>query len=421
MTQALPEAISLRGEPLDGAGAERETAILYLDADTGKGGASRSLLYIVEKLAATGWQPVVVLLETNAQVEGFRGADIVTRIVRHIPKFRPADRHNLFSALRYLWHLRRLTGLIPVLRRLIAEHDIRLIHVNHENIALTGLLIARWFGLPCVCHIRTQLTETLSARLVNRLIARYATAIVPISEPVTEHFVALANRPTAIAKMTRIYNPAPDLPDVIPPLPALMTPADGFRVLILSNISHNRGVDRVVDVALALERMDRRDIVFHVCGGLAHTRLMPGMQNTYLDDILTRVREHGLDDRIKFHGYVSEPLRALASCDALLRLTRLRPSPWGRDIIEAMMVGLPVVTVGAFQGYVEDGRNGFVDPDFDAEQSAAHLIRLRDDPALRLAMREANRTKARAMFDATTRAGDVAALYRSLIGGSSNP
>ena len=270
--------------------------------------------------------------------------------------------------------------------------------------------------MPCVCHIRTQLTPTLSARLVNRLIARFATAIVPISEPAAEHFAALANRPAASAKMTTIYNPAPDLPDLVRPLPELATPDDRFRILILSNISHNRGIDRVVDVTLALERMNRRDFVFHVCGGLAHTRLMPGTQNTYLDDILARVREHELGDRIRFHGYVAEPLRALASCHALLRLTRLRPSPWGRDIIEAMMVGLPIVTVGTFQGYVEDGRNGFVDATFDADQSAAHLIRLCDDGMLRSAMSEANRKKARAMFDAANRAADVAALYRRIIG-----
>jgi len=128
------------------------------------------------------------------------------------------------------------------------------------------------------------------------------------------------------------------------------------------------------------------------------------------------VREHELGDRIRFHGYVAEPLRALASCHALLRLTRLRPSPWGRDIIEAMMVGLPIVTVGTFQGYVEDGRNGFVDATFDADQSAAHLIRLCDDGMLRSAMSEANRKKARAMFDAANRAADVAALYRRIIG-----
>ena len=122
----------------------------------------------------------------------------------------------------------------------------------------------------------------------------------------------------------------------------------------------------------------------------------------------------GLSGCVLFPGHIAEPERALATCDALIKLTR-QSNPWGRDIMEAMGAGLPVVTLGAFQGFVENGVNGFVDSDFDVGRVADHFIALADDPVRRTAMIDANRRKAWRLFDGLDRARDIARIYERLL------
>ena len=51
--------------------------------------------------------------------------------------------------------------------------------------------------------------------------------------------------------------------------------------------------------------------------------------------------------------------------------------------MEALAAGLPVITLGAFQGFVENEVNGYIAEDYRPEEIADYLQRLADDPALR--------------------------------------
>jgi len=116
-----------------------------------------------------------------------------------------------------------------------------------------------------------------------------------------------------------------------------------------------------------------------------------------------------------FPGHIAEPERGLATCDALIKLTR-QSNPWGRDIIEALSAGIPVLTLGSFQEFIEDGVNGFIDGSFDAERVADHLDKLASSEQMRQAMRTANRRKAKQLFHGPDRARDIEAIYTHVLG-----
>ena len=96
-----------------------------------------------------------------------------------------------------------------------------------------------------------------------------------------------------------------------------------------------------------------------------------------------------------FPGHVSEPERALVACDALIKLTR-QANPWGRDAMEALAAGLPVITLGSFQGFVENEVNGYIAEDYRPAEIADYLQRLADDPDLRQRIAESNKSEGRA-------------------------
>jgi len=73
-------------------------------------------------------------------------------------------------------------------------------------------------------------------------------------------------------------------------------------------------------------------------------------------------------------------------------------SPWGRDIIEAMCSGLPVVATGSYQGFILDGHTGFLAPPGRPNLLADFVERLLRDPELRKRMGEAAWTRAGELF-----------------------
>jgi len=74
-------------------------------------------------------------------------------------------------------------------------------------------------------------------------------------------------------------------------------------------------------------------------------------------------------------------------------------SPWGRDIIEAMALGLVVIATGKSEEFVVDGVTGFLVPPGNPDLMADRIIRLISDPLLLGSMRHATLERARSLFD----------------------
>lgn len=390
------------------------TAVLYLDVEGGWGGSSRSLYYLVESLDRSAFEPVVLLRKAGPVEERYRAIGVECRVMPEIPSFRPGDRKNAIAFMLYAWKLRKLQALLRRIAPLVTERNIQLLHINHESLVLTGALIAKRFDLPWVGHVRTLLTPGWFARRVHRLMARAASHIIFITEPNRAHFRMLSGKRFDRERSSVVYNIIPISDEVAQPLPELTKPSERFRVLSLTNFSPSRGVDRVIDVAEALQRRGETRFVFYLCGQPALTSALTGRAAPYYASIVSRVNQSGLNGVVYFPGHVSEPERALATCDALIKLTR-QANPWGRDIIEALAAGVPVLTLGSFEDFVTNGVNGFIDESFDADRMADHLVALADSPETRQAMHEANRQKARMLFAGEARACDVAMIYRSVL------
>jgi glycosyltransferase involved in cell wall biosynthesis len=74
-------------------------------------------------------------------------------------------------------------------------------------------------------------------------------------------------------------------------------------------------------------------------------------------------------------------------------------SPWGRDVIEAMWAGLPVVATGSSQEFVQDGVTGFLVPPCQPEIMSERICSLLGNPDLLEQMSAASRCRALDLFD----------------------
>jgi glycosyltransferase involved in cell wall biosynthesis len=393
--------------------SQRKKAILYLDIEGGFGGSSRSLFYLIEALDRERFVPIVLSRQPGPVQERYSRLG-VNHEVFHLPAFRPAVRNNWIAFGMFLLEHMRVSGLKRLLEHFVEEKGLALVHVNHEGLALLGRWISRKFGLPWICHIRTRMHPSFWSRYVYRTIDDYADRVVFITENEEQHFARVLNGTWHREKGVVIHNSLGSFFPGVEPMPEFTKPADAFRVISLSNFSRNRGADQVVRVAHALRKRGREDFTFFLCGRPASKRLRPWTRDKFFADLVQEIRNLHLEQMVRLPGYVDYPERALVGCHALVQ-TRRRACPWGREIMEAMACGLPVVAVGRYQGFVEHGVNGFLVDTFDPEAIADHLMELKDNPSLLGFMSEANKAKASRMFDGRRAAARVEEIYLEVL------
>lgn len=131
--------------------------------------------------------------------------------------------------------------------------------------------------------------------------------------------------------------------------------------------------------------------------------------------LAARAREHGVGDRVRLMGYRTPGTRGLAACDMLM--VTATGEPFGRTLIEAMLVGTPVVATssGGNAEALRDGRIGLLVPPEDAGALADACVVLIERPG------RANRIAAEARADARVRFGEamhaarIAEVYEEML------
>lgn len=391
---------------------DQRAPILFLDLEGGFGGSSRSLFFLVESLDRAAFSPVVV-----SRSEGpINGRYVAAEIPHHIvdmPVYRPSERNNWFTASQYgiKWLFRNHYKY--QFKILIDKYRVRLLHCNHEALAPFTKWLSSQFDLPWVCHIRTRMHPSVWSRKLYRLINDNARCMIFITENELEQFSWLCGPHFCSSKAVIVNNPSGIAPGSVVPLGTLIQ-ENAFRVICLGNYSSNRGTDLVPEVAQAVLARGGRPCRFHLFGRPASGSILPWKRSHFMNALRRKSTAPELEGSVVLEGHTAKPERALAGGHMLLQ-TRRRANPWGREIIEAMTLGLPVVAVGTYQGFVRHGETGFLVPDFHPERIADYVLRLRDDSALRCRMGDAAARRAAKLFGRETCSDRMAAVYGEIL------
>jgi glycosyltransferase involved in cell wall biosynthesis len=129
------------------------------------------------------------------------------------------------------------------------------------------------------------------------------------------------------------------------------------------------------------------------------------------------VRELGLDEAVRFEGFVSDVARRLQAVDVFVLASRIEGFP--NALLEALATGLACVatTIGGALEAIEPGRTGLLVPLDDEVALADALARLLGDASLRRTLGEAAAREVRARFALEAVAPRYLPLYRTLVDG----
>jgi glycosyltransferase involved in cell wall biosynthesis len=240
--------------------------------------------------------------------------------------------------------------------------------VVHANSIRAGIVLglARPSGAATVVHVRDCLPPGLLTSATMRLIAATSTIVVANSEYTAECMRAAA--PGASVEV--VYNPV-DLGRFDPARidrsqararlrEELGDLPDRILLGVVAQISPWKGQDTAIE-ALRLLVGEGVDAQLLLIGSAKFVARATRYDNVgYLADLRARVARAGLEDRVSWLGEREDVPELMRALDILLLPSR--EEPFGRTLIEAMALGVPVLAtdVGGPREIIENGREGYL-------------------------------------------------------------
>jgi L-malate glycosyltransferase len=379
--------------------------VLYVSHTAVVSGAERSLLDLLGALPDTV-QPLLATppgqLQTLAQQRGIATTTITGTAgsLRVHPLHTPRALAEMAVAA---WQVRRAA----------ASHRADVVHANSIRAGIV-LAFARLRRTPTIVHVRDCLPPGAASKVTLRLVAATATTVIANS-----HYTADAVRAAAPgARVDVVHNPV-DLarfdPDAIDRVDARarLGPAGGRDLLlgVVGQLSPWKGQDTAIEALglLCREGVDAHLLLVGSAKFVARSTRFDN--NDYVARLQALVERDGLEDRVSWLGEREDVPEIIRALDVLLL-----PSweePFGRAVVEAMAMGVPVVAtdVGGPREIMQDGREGYLREPRNAP-AWAHAVRLlADSPALASEMGRAGRRRAERSFTLQQHVTSVLEVY----------
>ena len=278
----------------------------------------------------------------------------------------------------------RAISLLPAVRKMCREHDIRLIECGNSNLGFVGYLAHRWLGVPYAMWVNSSEDPVVTGNYgrfsgsVSRLALAHAVAIITPSYSTQRHVQCHVSNPEKVHAVqmgvdTSRFSPGP------PTLPDDLTRVLANRTVLLSvsRLVTRKGIDTVIK-ALPSISQTVADVLYVVVG--------EGPDRSRLESMAT---ELGVGDRVLFTGERAgdELVSLYRACQLFLLVSRFEEG-LGMAALEAAACGKPVVVgdQGGQPETVEHGVTGYCVPAESIRAVERACVDILSNPALARSM-----------------------------------
>ena len=289
---------------------------------------------------------------------------------------------------------------IPKLRRQIAAANYDVVHLHTKRAHAMSLWLPRGDRSPrYVVTRRMDYPEKKNWR-TRCLYNRRVDGVVAISQTIVELLVDAGVERRKIRLIHSGIDPSR--------FAAALLPQDFHNEVVtlgcLAVLEERKGIEFLLHAAARLQSQGAR--LNWLIGG-------DGSQRGALE---SKTRALGLDDRVKFLGFVAKPEDFLARIDIFVMPSLFEGL--GVAALEAMAAGKPVVAtrVGGLAESVLDGQTGILVAPRDGSAIADAVARLVGDPPMAQRMGLQGRQRALEHFTLTQMAAQNEAYYYELLG-----
>jgi len=397
---------------------EASRTVLFCEGNTDGtiGGSYFSLLYLVAGLRETIYHPVVIFHREHELLQRYRECAEVEVIPRrrpvHLVRESPTSRRVILVPMRLLQrslNAFRFLATVKDYASMLRRRRVALVHLNnsvtrsHEWI--WAALITR---TPCVVHERG-INDRFSA--LTRWLAPHLSAVICISEAVRrnllDHGVTRENLRVIENGLDPREIRAGRSPQAI--RRGLGLTADQPVIGLVGNIKAWKGQEVVV-----------RSLPAVVAGIPKVACLFVGAisdaDRNYFHELQQLTQTLGVADRVVFTGPTESVADYLSVMDLAIHAS-VAPEPFGRVLLEAMAMKLPVVGSrgGAVPEIVQHGVTGLTFAPGDSAELASHVVALLQDGTRARVMGEAGYARLCANFHISRNIARTIQLYEEIL------
>nr|WP_294916544.1 glycosyltransferase family 4 protein [uncultured Neokomagataea sp.] len=377
----------------------RRPVILQVLPALGTGGLERGAVEIAAAIQKAGGEAVVAAHPGALLVQlHHAGADYVELDLR---------KKSLWTVLRGA----------RAIERIIREYGVDVVHARSRIPAWAAWLACRRTGTPMITTWHgTHNATWWGKRFYNSVLVR-GTRVIAISRYIARRMVeeyGVSSEKLRIiprgADPVR-FDPATVSGERIQNLASAWDLPHGARVILMpARLTRWKGQGVLVEALARLRRL--------LPSGWVCVFIGPETDTNFASWLGKRVTALELRNWVRFAGTCSDMAAAYALADVVVAPS-LRPEPFGRTVVEAQLMGKPVVGTaqGAMMETILPDETGVVVPPYDEEALAVVLERLLTTEADTLAYLAEN-ARAHVLRDYTTRKMQAATLgvYDEVLG-----
>nr|WP_321513243.1 glycosyltransferase family 4 protein [uncultured Pseudodesulfovibrio sp.] len=337
--------------------------IVSITPDIDSGGAAKSLYLLSRQIVADGHELHIISIakpsRTKRKVEELREMGVGVDYY-NIPYF-PLKLH--VCPIPFWKNVRRSVENRAEYKRLadrVREINPDIIHYN----SYTTLLISLWLRkYPAILHAREVLIEPAkSIFLARMLMQKSISEVIGITPAEGQQAERLFSLPTTVV------NNWPEAPLIHTPMP----PDTPLVYGVFSHITPIKGhLECVKACALAADGLRKASVTVRLFGGRVP------IHEEYYQQVLDEVERSNLHDIVDFRGFTDHPEEEMRKTHLVVR-PDVTGQPWGRDVIEAMCLGRPVLAFGKDDFFVKRDLTGRLESPGDVQALADAMVDLAD-------------------------------------------
>jgi glycosyltransferase involved in cell wall biosynthesis len=342
--------------------------ILFLDQSGKPGGAE---LFLVD-LAKHYGDRCRVILFTAGVVESLLNQHKVPVQILNLSKIEVRKQSNIVRGLiGFFFFLPPLFKLAKLAR----SYDV--IYANTPKALIAGAVLSLLCRRPLIYHLHDILStdhfSDINRRIIVTLANRFCSLVIANSQAAQVSFANSGGCPSLTKIVYNGFEPESYQvsSEQVDSLKEQFNLTQKFVVGHFSRLSPWKGQHILIE---ALAHCPE-DVVAILVGDALFG------EDNYVKQLHQQVARLGLEKRVKFLGFRQDVPKLMAACEVVTH-TSTAPEPFGRVIVEAMLVGRPIIAskAGGAVELVEPGETGWLCPPGDVEKLAELILLCRNQP-----------------------------------------
>jgi glycosyltransferase involved in cell wall biosynthesis len=404
--------------------------VLFVEASSGGvlGGSLTGLHHLIRGLPRDRFAPMMVLYEAKTIEKDLAALGVP---IHHINRRRLPKEHALMQYEQY-HRARQVTAIRSGLRsvrqaarlfaeempaalalaRVIARTRADVLHLgNGVRANFDGILAGLVARRPTIVHVKG--FEKYGAR--ERWASRQTHTMVCMTEAILDYCGSHGLQPHAARVVYDAVDDAWLQPRQSPAAVrrALGIAEDAPCLILAGNIQQWKGQHVLVEAMADVARV-YPDAHCLIAGGTHRSG------TAYAETLQRRTAELGLSSQVHFLGFREDVVDVMNAADVVVHAS-VRPEPFGRVILEGMLLAKPVIATaaGGVPELIEHERTGYLVPPGDVAALASCICRVLAAPGERAVIGESAQRWARSRFSLARQVDEMAEIYAAAVAGRS--